>query len=101
MIATDLPDPPKFRSRSAGTEGFGDFAITAPYTELSEERLSEYVCLDGNGWVEAVTTKLTIERNGRRGIAWFIDKEIVSLMDRLREMYQAASIYSPLYFISR
>lgn len=97
MIATDLPDPPKFRSRSAGTEGFGNFAITAPYTELSEGRFSEYVCLDGNGWVEAVTTKLTIERNRRHGIAWFIDKELVSLMDCLREMYQTAGIYPPLY----
>jgi hypothetical protein len=97
MIATDLPDPPKFRSRSAGSEGFGDFAITAPYTELSEGRFSEYVCLDGNGWVEAVTTKLTMERNGRHGIAWFIDKEIVSLIDSLREMYRTAGIYPPLY----
>lgn len=97
MIATDLPEPPKFRYRSAGTQGFGNFVITAPYTELSEDLFSEYVCMDGNGWVEAITTKLVIERNGRTGIAWYIDKEIVGLVDRVCEMYKDASIYPPFY----
>lgn len=97
MIATDLPEPPKFRSRSTGTQGFGDFVVTAPYTGLSEGLFLEYVCLDGDGWVEAVTTKLVIERSEREGIAWYIDKEIVELVDRVCEMYQNAGFFPPFY----
>jgi hypothetical protein len=97
MIAPDLPEPPKFRSRSAGAEGFGDFVLTAPYTDLSEGLFSEYVCLDGDGWVEAVTTKLVIERKGREGIAWYIDKEIVELVGRVCEMYKDTRFFPPFY----
>ncbi|EMA31894.1 hypothetical protein C446_15081 [Halobiforma nitratireducens JCM 10879] len=97
MIATDLPEPPKFRSRSAGAQGFGDLVVTAPYTDLSEGLFSEYICLDGDGWVEAVTTKLVIERSERQGIAWYIDKEIVELVGRVCEMYQDSGFFPPVY----
>lgn len=97
LIATELPDPPGFRSRSVGTEPFGDFVVSAAHSNLSDGHYSEYVSLDGDGWVEAVTTKLTVERKGRRGIAWFIDKEIVSLVSDVCEMYETAGIVPPFY----
>ena len=97
MIATDLPKPPTFRSRSFGTRGYGDFVITAPHADFDDQVFSEYVYLDGDGWLEAATTRLTIDRSETPGIGWFVDREVVDLVSQICEMYQNCGIVPPFY----
>ena len=96
-IATELPDPPKFTFRPAGAQRFGDFVLTAPYQEFEDDEFSEYVYLDADGWIEAVTTRLVDDRYDAPVLSLYIDEKIVELVERILEVYEKAEILPPFY----
>lgn len=96
-IATELPDPPKFTYRSAGTQRYGDFALTAPHQEFESDEFSEYVYLDVDGWVEAVTTREVDDRYDTPAISLYLDEHVVEFLEKIVFMYEEFGISPPFY----
>jgi hypothetical protein len=97
-IARDLPDPPAFIRERSTTESFGDLVITSMARELTRGEFSEYVCLHADGWVEAVTTRLAVDRDGEeKKFIHTIDEKVVDLVERVLIAYEEAGIVPPFY----
>lgn len=103
-IAEDLPNPPAFAGKSKFTDRLGDMLIVgtnapegAPTRWEMDKRLWEtYACFHSDGWIEAVTDRLS-HRDGSSTISYWFDPTIVEFVRSAIDWLNDASIHPPYY----